>query len=198
MSEIRSTILDRTERHARHHGGTGRLYRLRHCTAPRASGLITAARIIRMTVSRSRWCRPGTHRATRRATARSSMAGMPAGIVLKIDGHTILHMGDTTIFSDMALINEIYKPDIGIVPIGGHYTMDAKVAATGGQPLSSISRLCAALPLSHLPAAGAVGGRIRRGGEKGRGADPGADGDGGGIGLSHVVIASARPSTGSG
>ncbi|MBU1175995.1 MAG: metal-dependent hydrolase [Alphaproteobacteria bacterium] len=55
--------------------------------------------------------------------------GMPAGVVLKIDGHTILHMGDTTIFSDMALINEIYRPDIGIVPIGGHYTMDARVAA---------------------------------------------------------------------
>ena len=55
--------------------------------------------------------------------------GMPAGIVLKMDGHTILHMGDTTIFSDMALINEIYQPDIGIVPIGGHYTMDAKIAA---------------------------------------------------------------------
>lgn len=55
--------------------------------------------------------------------------GLPAGIVLGMDGHRICHMGDTTIFSDMALINEIHKPDIGIVPIGGHFTMDAKVAA---------------------------------------------------------------------
>ena len=55
--------------------------------------------------------------------------GVPAGIVLKMDGHTVLHMGDTTIFSDMALINEIHKPDIGIVPIGGHFTMDQQVAA---------------------------------------------------------------------
>ncbi len=55
--------------------------------------------------------------------------GVPAGIVLGMDGHTLLHMGDTAIFSDMALINELHKPDIGIVPIGGHFTMDPKTAA---------------------------------------------------------------------
>ncbi len=55
--------------------------------------------------------------------------GTPAGIVLGMDGHTLYHMGDTTLFSDMALINELYHPDIGIVPIGGHFTMDARMAA---------------------------------------------------------------------
>ncbi len=55
--------------------------------------------------------------------------GLPAGIVLGMDGHSIYHMGDTTVFSDMALINELYDPDIGLVPIGGHFTMDAKMAA---------------------------------------------------------------------
>ena len=38
-------------------------------------------------------------------------------------------MGDTAIFSDMGLINEIYRPDIGIVPIGDRFTMGAKTAA---------------------------------------------------------------------
>jgi L-ascorbate metabolism protein UlaG (beta-lactamase superfamily) len=38
-------------------------------------------------------------------------------------------MGDTDIFSDMALINEIYQPKIGIVPIGDRFTMGAKLAA---------------------------------------------------------------------
>ena len=42
---------------------------------------------------------------------------------------TLLHMGDTDIFSDMALINEIYRPKIGIVPIGDRFTMGAKLAA---------------------------------------------------------------------
>jgi len=55
--------------------------------------------------------------------------GNPAGLIIGMGGHTIYHLGDTAIFSDMALIDEIYKPDIGIVPIGGHFTMDAKTAA---------------------------------------------------------------------
>jgi len=38
-------------------------------------------------------------------------------------------MGDTDIFSDMALINELYRPDIGIVPIGDRFTMGARTAA---------------------------------------------------------------------
>lgn len=55
--------------------------------------------------------------------------GLPAGLIIEIDGQTIYHMGDTAIFGDMALINELHNPDIGIVPIGGHFTMDARTAA---------------------------------------------------------------------
>lgn len=56
--------------------------------------------------------------------------GNPAGIVLTAPSEkTLLHMGDTDIFSDMALINEIYRPKIGIVPIGDRFTMGAKLAA---------------------------------------------------------------------
>jgi len=56
--------------------------------------------------------------------------GNPAGIVLKAPSEkTLLHMGDTDIFSDMALINEIYQPKIGIVPIGDRLTMGARLAA---------------------------------------------------------------------
>ena len=44
-------------------------------------------------------------------------------------GKTVYHMGDTAIFSDMGLINEIYRPQIGFVPIGDRYTMGAKTAA---------------------------------------------------------------------
>jgi len=38
-------------------------------------------------------------------------------------------MGDTDIFSDMALINELHEPKIGIVPIGDRFTMGGAVAA---------------------------------------------------------------------
>ena len=56
--------------------------------------------------------------------------GNPAGVVLNAPGEkALLHMGDTDIFSDMALIDEIYKPKIGIVPTGDRFTMGGKLAA---------------------------------------------------------------------
>lgn len=56
--------------------------------------------------------------------------GAPCGVVIAArEGKTLLHMGDTDIFGDMALINEIYEPDIGIVPIGDRFTMGAATAA---------------------------------------------------------------------
>ena len=55
--------------------------------------------------------------------------GNPCGIVLRSNGTTVYHMGDTEIFGDMALIQEIYEPDVGLVPIGDRYTMGAKQAA---------------------------------------------------------------------
>ena len=56
--------------------------------------------------------------------------GAACGLVLKAEGEkTLYHMGDTDVFGDMALINELHKPDIGIVPIGDRFTMGANEAA---------------------------------------------------------------------
>ena len=56
--------------------------------------------------------------------------GNPNGIVVRSrEGRTIYHMGDTDVFGDMALINTLYKPHIGIVPIGDRFTMGARTAA---------------------------------------------------------------------
>jgi L-ascorbate metabolism protein UlaG (beta-lactamase superfamily) len=56
--------------------------------------------------------------------------GNPCGLVIAAKGgKTLYHMGDTDIFADMALINELHQPQIGIVPIGDRYTMGAWVAA---------------------------------------------------------------------
>jgi L-ascorbate metabolism protein UlaG (beta-lactamase superfamily) len=56
--------------------------------------------------------------------------GNAAGIVITAPNEKpLLHMGDTDIFSDMGLINEIYRPRIGIVPIGDRFTMGARLAA---------------------------------------------------------------------
>lgn len=56
--------------------------------------------------------------------------GNPGGIIVTAKGEpTIYHMGDTDIFSDMALINEIYAPDVAFVPVGDRFTMSPKLAA---------------------------------------------------------------------
>lgn len=56
--------------------------------------------------------------------------GNPLGLVLHFpEDKTLYHMGDTDIFSDMALINELHEPKIGIVPIGDRFTMGGAVAA---------------------------------------------------------------------
>ncbi len=52
------------------------------------------------------------------------------GVVLHIDGEkTVYHMGDTDIFGDMALIEELHQPQIAMVPIGDRFTMGGAVAA---------------------------------------------------------------------
>ena len=54
----------------------------------------------------------------------------PAGFVLTIDGGPILyHAGDTSVFSDMQLIRDLSAPKFGMLPIGGHFTMDPRGAA---------------------------------------------------------------------
>lgn len=56
--------------------------------------------------------------------------GNPMGLVIEPKrGPRLYHMGDTDIFSDMALINRLYHPQIGLVPVGDRFTMGGKTAA---------------------------------------------------------------------
>jgi len=56
--------------------------------------------------------------------------GEPSGYIIKLeDGYTIYHAGDTGVFGDMAFIGSYYKPDLALLPIGGHFTMDPVHAA---------------------------------------------------------------------
>jgi len=56
-------------------------------------------------------------------------AGGEAGFVIAHGAHRIYFAGDTDVTADMALIQELHEPTHGILPIGGHFTMDAKRAA---------------------------------------------------------------------
>lgn len=56
--------------------------------------------------------------------------GCAAGVIIKAAGEpTVYHLGDTDIFSDMALMAEIHQPKIALVPIGDRVTMGPETAA---------------------------------------------------------------------
>jgi L-ascorbate metabolism protein UlaG (beta-lactamase superfamily) len=69
------------------------------------------------------------HSSSTEADGKAVYLGNPCGIVVEGLGKTVYHMGDTDIFGDMALIDEVYAPKVGFVPIGDRFTMGGKIAA---------------------------------------------------------------------
>jgi L-ascorbate metabolism protein UlaG (beta-lactamase superfamily) len=56
--------------------------------------------------------------------------GEAAGYVLELpDRRRIYFAGDTNVFSDMALIKELYQPQLAMLPIGDLFTMSPREAA---------------------------------------------------------------------
>jgi L-ascorbate metabolism protein UlaG (beta-lactamase superfamily) len=57
-------------------------------------------------------------------------AGNPAGFMIRQEnGPTLYHAGDTSLFRDMELLRELYRPEFGMLPIGDNYTMGPEHAA---------------------------------------------------------------------
>ena len=56
--------------------------------------------------------------------------GEACGYVIEFsNGVKIYHAGDTNVFGDMAIIRDLYAPEIAMLPIGDHYTMSPREAA---------------------------------------------------------------------
>jgi L-ascorbate metabolism protein UlaG (beta-lactamase superfamily) len=69
--------------------------------------------------------------------------GTANGFVLEFpDGLVAYQAGDTDVFGDMALIAEIYRPDVAILPIGDHFTMGPRQAAHAVRLLGVKRILC--------------------------------------------------------
>lgn len=58
------------------------------------------------------------------STTPGGTVNTPAGLVVEFGGVTVYHLGDTALFSDLALPARRSPIDVAIVPIGGHFTMD--------------------------------------------------------------------------
>ena len=64
------------------------------------------------------------------ATADGPRAGgSECGFMIRAEGKTVYVSGDTDIMADMDWMGDYYKPDVGILSAGGHFTMDMKGAA---------------------------------------------------------------------
>src|SRR5918999_703989 len=57
----------------------------------------------------------------------------PAGLVINLGGKTVYHLGDTGLFSDLALPGKRDSLDAALMCIGGHYTMDRQDAVTAAE-----------------------------------------------------------------
>ena len=69
--------------------------------------------------------------------------GVPVGYVLEFpDGLVVYQAGDTDVFGDMALIGEMSKPDVAVLPIGDFYTMGPKRAAHAVRLIGAKQILC--------------------------------------------------------
>jgi L-ascorbate metabolism protein UlaG (beta-lactamase superfamily) len=58
------------------------------------------------------------------STTPKGTVNTPAGLVIEIGGKRVYHLGDTGLFSDLALPRRRERLDVALMCIGGHFTMD--------------------------------------------------------------------------
>ena len=72
---------------------------------------------------------PASHSSTFSTPEGLRTGGSEVGFMIMAEGQTLYHSGDTALMADMEWMGDYYKPDIGILSAGGHFTMDMKQAA---------------------------------------------------------------------
>ncbi len=59
--------------------------------------------------------------------------GEPCGLMIEFGGAVIYHAGDTSLFSDMELLGQMYRPDLALLPIGDRFTMGPEMASAAAE-----------------------------------------------------------------
>ncbi|UWQ92474.1 metal-dependent hydrolase [Rhodobacteraceae bacterium M382] len=67
---------------------------------------------------------PASHSSTFNTPEGLRTGGTEVGFMIRAEGKTVYVSGDTDIMADMEWMGDYYKPDIGILSAGGHFTMD--------------------------------------------------------------------------
>ena len=63
--------------------------------------------------------------------------GMPCGLMIEFAGAILYHAGDTSLFSDMELLGQLYKPNFAMLPIGDRFTMGPEMAAIAAEMIGA-------------------------------------------------------------
>jgi L-ascorbate metabolism protein UlaG (beta-lactamase superfamily) len=86
--------------------------------------------------------------------------GEPCGFVFDFEeGPKVYFAGDTNVFGDMALIARLYAPEVAVLPIGGHFTMDPKEAGVALELLGC--RRCVPCHYGTFPILAGTPGELR-------------------------------------
>lgn len=72
---------------------------------------------------------PASHSSTFSTQDGLRTGGSEVGYMVMAEGKTIYLSGDTAIMADMDWMGDYYKPDVGILSAGGHFTMNMKQTA---------------------------------------------------------------------
>ena len=70
-------------------------------------------------------------------TADGANGGVASSIMFRFKHKRVYHAGDTGLSADLKMIGEVYKPDICLLPIGGHFTMGIKEAVLAAKWLNA-------------------------------------------------------------
>ena len=78
------------------------------------------------------------------------ITGLPLGFMLSTEsGRTIYHPGDTAIFGDMKLFAELYRPEIGLLPISGFPGMPAELSVSEATMVTKWMKLRTVIPTHY-------------------------------------------------
>ena len=72
---------------------------------------------------------PASHSSTFTTEEGLRSGGSEVGYMLMAEGKTVYISGDTGLMADMDWMGDYYKPDVGILSAGGHFTMDMRQTA---------------------------------------------------------------------
>jgi len=77
---------------------------------------------------------PAAHSST---TADGVSGGVASSIMFRFQEKRVFHAGDTALTADLKMIGEVYKPQVVLLPVGGHFTMGIKEAVLAAKWLNA-------------------------------------------------------------